>query len=228
MLLKRPPGVRADNRIAPDKGEIHREGGTDMSDHPIDQHSEEEIRRAAAEMERNAALNVALNEAVKRDDAEADAVDARIAANQNAQAARELASERNHLQDRLAAEQQVSSSNAFGFYLMTGILVAIALVAAIYFYVQRQNIAAGTSGNVVVSSNSAPPPPVTNVAQPPAIRTTVPPPQANIDVNVAQPSAPNKDTSHENAAPSTQPDQGDTSTGTRPSEPDSGRGGTDR
>jgi hypothetical protein len=153
-------------------------------------------RTEIAEMERDAALDAAAIEAVNRQAAQVNAVEAEITASQNAAAAREMTVERNLIREDLAAERHASASNAFGFYLMTGILIAILLVGGIYYYFHRQELAdsAGNAQNISVSSvpaqQSAPPstltspPPVVNVP-PPHVRTEVrvvpnqPQPQTN-------------------------------------------------
>src|SRR6185436_4922041 len=83
--------------------------------------------RNTAENQRDAIAGVAVNEAANRKIAQADAVDARISANQNAVAAQEMATERNLMHGNLAAERHASANNAFGFYLMTAVVLMMLL-----------------------------------------------------------------------------------------------------
>src|SRR5262249_32993221 len=146
-----------------------------------------EARAEMAERERDAALGAAAIEAVNREAAQRNAVDAEITASQNAAAVRELNTDRRLLRENLAAERNVSSSNAFGFYLMTGILIAILLVGGIYYSFHRQDIA----GEQNITVSSAPPPPTVRYA-PPVVN--VPTPQVRVDVK-AEPSSPQPQTS---------------------------------
>lgn len=154
-----------------------------------------------AKIERDAAMNIAASEALDADAARAVAVDENIRANQNAQAARELATDREVVKHQLYHERAAAENNAFGFYLTLGILVAGLLVTGIYLYWRNSqpesvNVYAAPSQsapappNVIVTPPAAPaasPPPVVNV-QPPAVN--VQPPSVNVqppDVNVTTP-----------------------------------------
>src|SRR5947209_2586301 len=92
------------------------------------------VREEVAAIQRDAALDAAASEAVRGDVMEASAIDSRIAANQARAAADELATERNILHGNLAAERAATASNAFGFYLMVGIVLAVIIVAGFYLY----------------------------------------------------------------------------------------------
>lgn len=107
--------------------------------------------------QRDAVVRVALNEAAHREAAEAEAVDSRIVANHNAGAAQEMATERNLLRGDLAAERRASSGNAFGFYLMTALVVGSLLVGGIYYYFHRQDAANASQPGTTVSVNGIAP-----------------------------------------------------------------------
>src|ERR1044071_4010037 len=122
---------------------------------PDDRAEDEALRADLAEIERNAALNAAAGAAVDRDLAEAEAIDSRIAANQNARAASELSTHNRLLHDELAAERVAASNNAFGFYLAVGILFAVIVVGALYWWYGRPQ----NSSNVNVYAPPTPPSP---------------------------------------------------------------------
>jgi hypothetical protein len=135
---------------------------------PDDIRPEDKI--AHAEEIRDAALDNAVNEAVRRDIAEAQAVDARIAANQAIRQADEMAAEKQVLRHELGYERVANSNNTFGFYLTLAVLLAGILVGGFYLYYRSQN-----PDTLVVNaaSPSAPAPVIVTPAQP---ATTVPPP----------------------------------------------------
>ncbi len=116
-------------------------------------------QQKTAEIQRDVMANVAVDEAANRQVAESRAVDARMDANQSAAAAQEMATERNLLHNDLAAERHVSANNAFGFYLMTALLVGVMVVIGIFYYFQRQDAVNAASRNSTVTVNS--PTPVT-------------------------------------------------------------------
>ena len=120
---------------------------------PDDRADDEALRADLAEIERNAALNAAAGAHVERDLAEAEAIDARIAASQNARAASELSTHNRIINNELAAERVAASNNAFGFYLAVGILFAVILVGALYWWYWRPQ----DSSNINVYAAPNPP-----------------------------------------------------------------------
>jgi hypothetical protein len=112
------------------------------------------VERNVAEHERDVIAGVALNEAANREVAQADAVDARISANQNAVAAQEMATERNLMHGNLAAERHASANNAFGFYLMTAVVLMMLLGGGIYFYFQKRDAANAAPPNSTITVNN--------------------------------------------------------------------------
>jgi hypothetical protein len=168
---------------------------------PEEQAARAEAERIHAEAHRDKALDIAANEAVSRDIAEARAADARIAAGQAWQAADEMDTDRRVLRNELASERAASSNSAFGFYLTLGVLLAALLIGGFYLYQRSQN-----PDNVVVNaapapSNPAPvivtpsqptvtPPPVTVTTPPPVVNVTPPAqpaPEVNNRINVTPP-----------------------------------------
>jgi hypothetical protein len=158
------------------------------------------LNEAAAEIERDAAVDVAASNAVSADYANAQAVDATIEANRARAAAAEIATDRSVLRNELAYERAASENNAFGFYLTLGILVAGLLVTGIYLYWRNStpdvsvyaaspSVSAPANPPVIVTPSASPapapaPPPVVNVT-PPAQQPPV------VNVNPATPPAPN-------------------------------------
>src|SRR5690348_3818217 len=90
-----------------------------------------EIREDMALDQRDAAIHVAAAESVRRDAAEAEAIDARIEANQAAARARELDTDRRVLSTELAYERDAASGNAFGMFLALGLLAAVIIVGVL-------------------------------------------------------------------------------------------------
>jgi len=120
---------------------------------------QETVRRHIAEIERDTALDIAAQESLNRKVTETQAADDRIAAMQNAAAAREISTENDLLRNSLSAEREASASHAFGFYLMAGILIALLIIGSIAYY-YRQDLVSARSGTSNITVNSAPPPPV--------------------------------------------------------------------
>jgi hypothetical protein len=156
------------------------------------QRQQAEADRIAAEAQRDVAWNVAADQAVNRDIAEAREVDARIAANQAGRAASEAETQRNLLNNELSYERAAASNNAFGFYLTLGILIAALIVGGCYLYWRSNN-----PDTVVVNAAPAPaasaPAPVV-VTQPPAPSAppviNVTPPVVHNHIAVTPPAAP--------------------------------------
>src|SRR5258706_11404046 len=105
-----------------------------MENRPEDIAAREAARREEAQFERDVALNAAANESRNADIADAQAVDARIRANEANAMAAEMATDRNVMANQLTYERAAASNNAFGFYLTLGILVAGLMVTGIYLY----------------------------------------------------------------------------------------------
>jgi hypothetical protein len=168
---------------------------------PEEQAARADAERVHAEVHRDAALNIAANEAVNRDIAEAQAADSRIAAGQAWQAADEMATDRRVLRNELASERAASSNSAFGFYLTLGVLLAAILIGGFYLYYRSQN-----PDNLIVNAAPAPAPPSSVVVtpapsvapSPPPVTVTTPPPVVNV-TPPAQP-APHVD-NHVNVTP---------------------------
>jgi hypothetical protein len=148
------------------------------SSYPDDQVARAEARKDSAEIQRDAAFDIAANESARADAnaaaadynssvADASRTDAIIAARQADAQAAELNTQRHILSNELAYERAAASNNAFGFYLTLGILVAGMLVAGVYLWWRNQN-----PDSVTIL---AAPPPVTQTA-PPVTVTTPPPP----------------------------------------------------
>lgn len=146
---------------------------------PQDRVFHDTVERERAKEERDAALNVAADEYVNRRLAEAQAVDARITANQAQAHAEELRAEHSLIRNELVQEREAASNNAFGFYLVTGILLAILLVGGIYFYTQQNDSNKTAAAPVVVTS-----PTVTRVVTPAPAPTAT---QAPIIINAPKP-----------------------------------------
>jgi len=187
-----------------------------MDNRPEDIAAREAARREQAQFERDAALNTAANESLNADIADAQAVDARIRANEANAMASEMATDRNVMSHELAYERAAASNNAFGFYLTLGILVAGLLVTGIYLYwrdsTDNINIYAASQPAVVtpapqpqapvVVTQPAPPavtpppvivnpnPPVDNSSKPPIV---VNPPAVHNDIHVTPPATNNTD-----------------------------------
>src|SRR5579871_5456946 len=87
--------------------------------------------------ERDAAAAYALTEADLRKQAENQAVDARIAANQNAWSASQATTERNMMRENLAAERESASNANFGFVLLTCIVLAALIGLGIWYYTNQ-------------------------------------------------------------------------------------------
>lgn len=100
----------------------------------ISNSSEEKINRVVAEVETNTAWQAAQEENARREMAEADAEYARSLAYKNEAMAQNMARQRDLMSANLAAERDASSSTAFGYYLMLGIVVALLIVGGVYFY----------------------------------------------------------------------------------------------
>jgi len=153
-----------------------------------------EDRIANAEAIRDAALDNAVNEAVRRDIAEAQAVDARIVANQAIRQADEMAAEKQVLRHELGYERVANSNNTFGFYLTLAVLLAGILVGGFYLYYRSQNpdtlvvnaASPSSPGTVVVTPTqpAAPAPPPITVHTPAPVVNVNPPSQPAPEVNV--------------------------------------------
>jgi hypothetical protein len=195
---------------------ISLEGDLKMDNRPEDIAAREAARREEAQFERDVALNAAANESLKADIADAQAVDARIRANEANAMASEMATDRNIMSNQLAYERAAASNNAFGFYLTLGILVAGLLVTGIYLYWRDSSdnvniYAASTPAAVapapqphapVVVTQPAPtvvtPPPVIVNPNPPVDNTSKPPivvnpPAVHNDIHVTPPATDNTD-----------------------------------
>ncbi len=191
--------------------------------HPEDRVARAEVNRIDAELDRDAAVNVAANEIVNRDIAETRATDANIAAAQAHQTANELATDRHVLRHELAHERFAATNSAFGFYLTLGVLLAAILVGGLYLYYRSQNPAE----NVIVNAAPAPSGPASVIVAPsgPAVAPSpspitinTPPPVVNVTPS-AQP-APNVNINVAPASPAP------ATSGTDSSTPASGTAGT--
>src|SRR5690349_23418765 len=188
----------------------------------------------AARVERDVALNAAVDESLGRDAAERREIDARIAANQNAARARELETHRDMLRSELTEERVAASNNAFGFYLMTGLVLAALLIAGLVYYYWR-----GPQSDVTINAAS-PNPPVSTVVTPPP--TAAPPPVIVTPpasrppvVNVTPPPAPAPEVHNNITVPSTPapnngssgstPDNGSNNNNSNTTQPDNTNGG---
>jgi hypothetical protein len=128
--------------------------------------------------ERDLAMDLAAEESVKRQMAEAEAIEARLAARQKQADAQEMSAQRSLLRHELDNERAAAASSAFGFYLMTGLLIALLIIGGVYFYFRAANnnrIEASTPGtSVTVGEPPAAPAPVIVPAPPPVINVTPP------------------------------------------------------
>lgn len=107
-------------------------------DENIEKQSPALNRQEEADKQIDAAADAATIEAARRHEAELTALDARIDANQSKAEVRELETNQRILHDNLEHEREVSSTNAFGFYLMTAVLLALVLVGGMYYYWRSQ------------------------------------------------------------------------------------------
>jgi hypothetical protein len=89
--------------------------------------SQARVEQNAAELQRHAIAGAALTEAANREVAQANAIDARMSADRDALASREVARER-------AAELHASARNKVALFLMTGLVIVILVVGGIYFH----------------------------------------------------------------------------------------------
>ncbi len=151
----------------------------------------EHVRRQEAEAVRDIALNaaatqaaqkevaelIARTEAYNRQNAEAVALRASIAANQARAAANESVAESAVLRENLAAERKSASTANFGLIVIS-ILLILALAGMGIWYFNRQsnaNSAAGNGGATAVPTASSKPSEVSVPAPPPTIHViTVP------------------------------------------------------
>jgi hypothetical protein len=194
--------------------------------YPEDRAARAEARSDAAEVERDAAINIAANESVRADAnaaaanvnaayADAARTDAVIAARQADALAAETSTHNHILSHELAHERAAASNNAFGFYLTLGILVAGMMVAGIYLWWRNQN-----PDSVTVLA--APPPVTQNVPPPVTVMTPPPPVVINPPAPVTTPPPTNINVNPPAQTPPANSGEGETNPSSR-----SGSGGTD-
>ncbi len=145
----------------------------ELSPDPVD-------KAMAAMWERDMAMDLAAEESVKRQMAESEALEARLAARQKQADAQEMSAQRSLLRHELDNERAAAANSTFGFYLMTGVLIALLIIGGIYFYFRATNnrVEANTPKTSVTVGEppAAPAPaPVIVPAPPPVINVTPPP-----------------------------------------------------
>jgi len=142
-------------------------------------------------VERDVAMDSAAHEALHRDVAEAQAVDARINANQANMAAREIATDRNIIHHELQHERAAASNNAFGFYLTLAVLACVLLFGGYWLY-ERYNagpdvVVAGPPPSAPSTTHIVTPGPSPSPVIPVQVPTPAPPASDNRPINIQVP-----------------------------------------
>lgn len=154
------------------------------------------------------ASDIALAEALRRDEAERAASSARAMANQASMEAARARTESGILRENLAEERQSASQAGFAFYLMAFLVFASLVGLGIWYFAGTQSSSTDTT-RVATPVSTAPP----RVTHDRPVQVNVPPPQTIIIQQPARTSAEHSSTKSKTptGAPPADPAVGDSS-----------------
>jgi hypothetical protein len=152
-----------------------------------DRAAQAEAEARLAKAQRDSAVNSAIGESARRKEAEGDLDDVKLKAANAEALAREYNTQRSALHHELEHERAAAENHAFGFYLVSAVLLAMLLVAGIVWYNNSQR--EPTAVQVTTAVPAAPHAPVYRapVATGPVL---APPPAALIQPGAAAPTTP--------------------------------------